>query len=237
MRGPHRYGLRPSQLPALVMAVCAGVAVVACATTESTRPQTLSGFLDDYSILQPGEDDEAALVYRNPEARLGRYERVILAPVRIWYGVGTPLHDVPEEDLQTLANHLYWSMRRRLEDDYPIVEQPGPDVMRVELALTEAEGASVALDTISTAMPIRPYDAVKKLATGTHAFVGSAGIEGKISDARTDELLVAVVDRRAGTKNPSGVTETWSDVLEAFDLWSARLDERLAEARRLESER
>ena len=92
--------------------------VLACATTESAPPQTLSGFLPDYSILEPGGEDEAALIYIKDGAHIGSYRRMILESVTIWYGVGTPLHEVPEDQLQILADQLYAALYHRLKDDY-----------------------------------------------------------------------------------------------------------------------
>lgn len=40
-------------------------AVTGCQTTQPVREVTQSGFLGDYSLLQPGAEGEAALVYVN----------------------------------------------------------------------------------------------------------------------------------------------------------------------------
>jgi len=206
--------------------------LAACATTEPAPPAGYSGFLHDYSILEPGKgSDDAALSYVKPGARIGDYEKVLVDPVVVYYGVGTDLHDIPHEDLETLANHLWAALVTHLEDNYTMVQQPGRGVLRVQVALTEVRSSDVAMNTVSSAIPIRPISDLKWLATGTQAFVGSAGIEARIVDARSDELLVAVVDRRQGGKRLEGVDNAWSDVLGAFDYWAQGLDESLAEAR------
>lgn len=215
-------------------ACAAALALAACASTEAVPPETLSGFLHDYSILAPTDDGQPALAWVDPDARLGRYRRVMIDPVHIFYGVGTSLHDVPEEDLQTLADHLYASMVMTLQKDFPVVRRAAPDVLRVQLAITEAKGSAVVANTISAVLPIRPVSALTRLATGTRAFVGSAGIEAKLVDSKSERLLAAVVDRRAGAKNLDGVTDTWSDVLAAYDYWSAGLHDFLLEQRALE---
>ena len=155
----------------------------------------------------------------------------MIDPVRVWYGVGTDLHAIPEEDLQTLADHLYAALVNTMKADYPIVSKPEPDVLRIQVLLTEAKGSDVALDTISTLLPIRPISGLTELATDAQAFVGSAGIEAKFQDGADDRLLAAVVDRRAGGKRLDGVTDTWSDALAAFDFWASELKCTLDEAR------
>ena len=214
--------------------LAAALLLQACAATAPAPPQTYSGFLDDYSILEPGESgDDAALRYMAPDARLGSYDALWI-DVTLWYGVGTRLHDIPPDDLQTLANHLYSAMVSELSQDYPLVRRRGPGVLRVELALTEVRGSDVVPNTISALMPIRPISGLAKVTTGTSAFVGSAGIEAKLLDSESGRLLAAVVDRREGAKSLDGVDDTWHDVLAAFEFWAKGLREVLAELRSAE---
>lgn len=221
----------------LALAAC-GFAVwllLGCAGSAPAPPQRYSGFLEDYSILSPRQgSDGAALRYVKPGAQLGRYEQLLIDPVIVYYGVGTGLHDVPEEDLQTLANHLDSALVSQLGADDPLVQSPGPDALRIQVALVEAEPSNVMLNAVSPALPIRPLSELKQLATGTQAFVDSAGVEARIVDAVSGELLGAAVDRRQGGKRLEDAQGGWSDVLAAFDFWAAELRRALAEAREQE---
>jgi hypothetical protein len=219
---------------AALMGAACGLAwlLVGCASTEPAAPQRYSGFLKDYSILSPRQgSDGAALRFVKPGAKLGGYEQLLIDPVVVYYGVGTGLHDVPGQDLETLANHLYSALVRHLGADYPLVQRPGPDVLRVQVALTEAEPSDVVLNAMSSALPIRPLSNLKHLATGTQTFVGTAGIEARIVDAASGELLAAAVDRRQGGKRLEDAQGGWGDVLAAFDFWATELRHVLAEAR------
>jgi hypothetical protein len=84
---------------------------------------------------------------------------------------------------------------------------------------------------MSSAMPVRPVSDIKQLATGTQAFVGTAGIEAKIVDSASGQLLAAAVDRRQGGKRLEDAQGGWADVLAAFDYWASQLRSVLAEAR------
>ena len=224
----------PLGCAAALMGVACGLAwlMAGCASTASAPPQRYSGFLEDYSILSPRQgSDGAALRFVKPGARLGGYEQLLIDPVVVYYGVGTGLHDVPEQDLETLANHLYSALVSHLGADYPLVQRPGPDVLRVQVALTEAEPSDVVMNAMSSALPIRPVSDLKQLTTGTQAFVGTAGIEARIVDALSGELLAAAVDRRQGGKRLEDAQGGWADVLAAFDFWATELRRVLAEAR------
>ena len=127
---------------------------------------------------------------------------------------------------------LMLTLRNSLSKDYKRVDKAGPGTLRLRVAITEAEGSSVPLDLVSTVIPqMRALSAVKRIATGTAAFVGKAGIEGEIEASITNQRLAAAVDRRVGQKRLQGVTNTWDDVQGAFDYWSERVRARLAEFR------
>jgi len=62
---------------------------------------------------------------------------------------------------------------------------------------------------------------------GKPGFVGSAGLEAKITDAKTGKILREAVDRRGGTKDLSGMTNDWNDVEKAYIYWAAAIRYRL----------
>jgi hypothetical protein len=202
--------------------------LAACAPLQQAREAEPSGFLRDYTRLGEGGPGEALLVYRNPQADLSRYRAVLLGPVTVWKLPGSQLEDVPEADLVRLGVALGDTVMRRLGEKLELVSEPGPRVLRVRLAITEARPSNVPMDLVTTVLPqARVLSAVRRLATGTHAFVGAATLEGELTDSVSGEVLMAAVDRRVGPKSVRGVSGSWSDVEAAFDLWARRLRDRL----------
>jgi hypothetical protein len=113
-----------------------------------------------------------------------------------------------------------------------MVDRPGPGTLRIRAAITEAKGARVVGNTITTVIPqARLLSTLTGLATNTQAFVGKAAIEGEITDSMSGRRLVAVVDERAGGKTLRGLGGKWKDVDNAFQYWAERLRTRLAELR------
>lgn len=205
---------------------------VGCAQTKQARKVETSGFLDDYSMLQEGKKEEALLLYLNPTVYWTSYDKVLFESVSIWRGEDSKLDDIPENDLQRLADYLHTTVVTKLEEDYKIVDKPGPGVLRIRVAITEAGKSNVGLDIFSSIVPqARLLSGAKSLATGTGSFVGGASVEGEIKNAITGELLAAFVDRRAGGKSLKGSTNAWNDVEQAFQYWAERLSERLRELR------
>jgi hypothetical protein len=200
--------------------------VISCATTRQVEDVEPSGFLGDYSGLRKGGEGEAQLVYVNPEANFRSYQSIMIESVTIWYT--SDASRLAAEDEQMLTDRLYAALHRELGSSFKLVDRPGPGVMKLMVGITEARGAKVIANALTTVVPqLRLLATAGGLATGTAALVGRAAIEGEIRDSLTGERLLAAVDERVGTKTVRGGLGEWSHVDEAFDYWALRLRERL----------
>ena len=85
--------------------------VTGCASTQEAKSVEKSGFLGDYSLLREGQrstimegvEDQALLIYRNPDADWRKYKKIQLDPVTIWKGENSQLKDVSVEDRQSVV--------------------------------------------------------------------------------------------------------------------------------------
>ena len=206
-------------LPGLLAAL---VALVACSPQTTRQPPTVtpSGFLGDYSRLQPGGPDRALLVYRAPDANIAAYDKMLLDPVTVWRAPGAS-EGVSRADLQRLADLLYGMLLSRVQTYYLMVQKPGPKTLRIRAALTEATPSSTTMDIMSQLGPISgAAGGVKEMATGTPAWVGAASAEIEVLDAETGRELFAAADRRVGGKTLTGSSDPWGDVTDTFRLWA-----------------
>ena len=213
---------------------CATALLASCAATQQARDVETSGFLGaDYALLREGEDDEALLVYRNPGADWASYDKVKLDPVTIWAADESAFDDFSAEDQQALADTFYTLIYQELSQDYAMVDELGPGVMQIQVALTEGEASNPTLDTISTVVPMGlALSQTVGLATGEPTFVGNASGEARILDGASGELLAAGVDKRVGGKSIGGEpTDSWGDVRQAMDYWAKQFRYRLCTER------
>lgn len=189
-----------------------------------------SGFLgSDYSLLAaPAADSgqKTQLVYTNPAANFSSYSKIMIAPVTFWAGDDSK---VSAADQQALCNYFYTVLQKDLGENFTLVDQPGPGVLKFTAALTDASSAVPVLRTISIIVPqARALSTIKMAATGTYAFVGSAQGEAKLTDSVTGQLLAAWADKRVGGVSLKNVDVfTWGDADNAMDYWAKGLDERL----------
>ncbi len=214
----------------LITALCL---LGACATHQAKKIDT-AGFLGDYSQLKEGDKEEAQLIYINPDADIQSYTSILMDPIRIYASKENNMMNVSSEQQRKILNYADAAVREKLAADYMFVEEPGPGVMRLRIALTEAEGSRVVLDTVSTIVPIGlALSGIQKLATGSCSFVGSAGVEAELQDSLTGTRLMAGVDRRMGGKITGKFDkfDKWRTVKNAVDYWTERLQTRLTEQR------
>ena len=216
-----------------LLAVCLLLGAGGCAATQEAKSVEKSGFLGDYSLLKKGQrstvkegsEDRALWIYKNPAADWRKYTKIQLDPVTVWVNQkDSQLKDVSVEDRQRLAALLWSKLDESLRKDYQMAYEPGPDVIRIQAAITEAESSNAVLDTVTSVIPqTRLLSGMVSLGRGVSLFTGSSSVELKITESETGTLLVAAVDRRGGTKSLRGVTHSWNDVEEAYRFWAEKL--------------
>src|SRR5262249_40753005 len=164
--------------------------------------------------------------YRYAKAAWHAYHAVLLEPVTLWRSGRKSLDPVPKEDMLRLVTDFQTAVRTALGEDFHVVDQPGPGVMRIRLGITDARATDSMLDVLTARRGTgRPHPAGNgPLDPETRRFLESAVIEGEIRDAQTNTLLAEGIDRR----RPGAPTfETWADVDHAFARWAERAGARL----------
>ena len=227
----------------ILCAVAFAALVAGCSQTAAPEPNIVqrvenekpaapppSGFLgSDYSLLQPGapgSGQEAMLRYMAPNVQWSSYTKVLVLPVTFWADDDSK---VPSKDQQILCNYFYVTLVQYLSKNFTIVNDPGPGVARLDVALSDASSATPGLRTISVVVPqAHALNLLKYAATGTYAFVGSATAEAKLTDSDTGQLLAAWADQRFGTAAVKNATVwQWGDAENAMNYWSNGLDQKL----------
>ena len=212
-------------LIALLLSV-AVLAQIGCAAVRGRRDAAdRSGFLGDYSQLEPRQGYEVHDVYIKPDAAWKSYDSIYIGAVTLW--VNDETKALEAEERQMLTDLLYKALNDRLSEKFKIVDQPGPHAITVRAALTQAKGAKVALRTISTIVPVMfVISTAVGLSADVTNTVGTATLEAELVDSINGERLAAVVDQRAGTKSLLAGTrtfKTWGDVEAACEFWAEGL--------------
>ena len=203
----------------------------ACSTTQKVavnQSELNCAFLrDDCSLLTTGGKSQTGLRYVNPAAQWSRYNKIIIDPVTFWGGDST---QISPSDQQMLVNYFSQQLNKELSQKFEIVTQPGPGVMKLDVALTDADAATPILRSISMIVPQAHMLAnLKYLATDSFPFVGAAQAEAKVTDSVSGQILAMAVDKRIGGGSPTtGFQWEWGDAENAINHWAELTADRLS---------
>ena len=99
-----------------------------------------------------------------------------------------------------MVDYFHRATVKALGTAYPVVSEPGPDVMRVRVALTQlvptqTEMSVVTLLTPYAEIPDIASGAMSKGGWGSAPYLGDAAIEAMGLDGATGELLLLIINR------------------------------------------
>ena len=203
----------------------------ACSTTQKvaiTKTDANCAFLGkDCSLLKVGSDEEAGLRYKNPDVKWRQYKKIFIGPVTFWAGNSS---DISSTDQQMLVNYLSQQLNEKIGQKIQIVTQPGVDVIKLDVALTDPKTATPVMRSMSMLIPqLRPLSGLYRLGTGSLPFVGAAQGDIKLTDSLTGQVLALAVDKRIGGNSYStGFQWQWGDVENAIDYWAETIANKLS---------
>jgi hypothetical protein len=202
-----------------------------CSSTEKVamKPSDINcAFLaSDCSLLKVGAKDQTGLRYINSTIKWNQYSKILIDPVTFWAGNNSK---ISASDQQMLVNYFFQQLKEQLGTKFELVNQSGPGVMKLDVAMTDVETATPVLRSISMIVPQAHMIAnLKYLATGSMPFVGSAQAEAKLTDSISGEVLALAVDKRIGGGSfTTGFQWQWGDAEHAIDHWAELLATKLS---------
>jgi len=128
---------------ALYLLFCLALAAVLTASADQVekpkKAPPISGFLGDYSDLEPHPDRKLMLVYRKHPGVMAEYDSFLIDPVLIYFHEDAKGIGVDPQELAELATFLRDEVVAALTEGgaFQVVEEPGPGVMRLRSAITD----------------------------------------------------------------------------------------------------
>jgi len=220
MKSPRRFGF-----------LLAGILFLTGCAAGGMTDVKKTGFLENYDQLTPGGDDRAALVYIKPGVDYKAYNKLMFERIVVLLSDSAEYRAVDPTTLKEMTDYYQNTLFNAFKDGYEIVDQPGPDVLRVRIAITQLTPSNPTANTLSTIIPVgMVVSGATRAVSGDNLGTGEAATEMEVLDSVSGERLAAAVDRRQGGK---GVFRgKWEDTKEAFDFWAKRFRQRLDEMRR-----
>jgi uncharacterized protein DUF3313 len=220
-------------LAMVLVSGCAKVAAVSGATTAE-RPSSgkgtvlpgsdirASGFLGNYSDLEPVPGEQYLWRYVRPRVNWKQYSKVFVAPMEVWLN--------PEAEHPGIQPELYSQVDRLFKEivakefqphGYQLAAQPGPGVLVFRGALTGVTPTRQGFEP-SDVLPIKAAVNAGKYAFGAEPYYIVLSGEIEILDGASGErVLAAVGARRSFQTTTKGSQITWTELKDTF-MWVAQ---------------
>ena len=175
-----------------------------------------SGFLSDYSRLEPDPNDKSALVYGDHGKILCEYKKVFVQPVEIF------LHEkkeqkVDEEAREVLKQYAFLALIDSLRAiEWLELTEPGPGVVEINTAITDVLNAKRSLNVL---LPTK--------LTGIGR--GGAALEEELVDSETGEQLAAFIRAGKGSRFDMRGLKKYGHAKKIIEGWTTDAAARLSQ--------
>ena len=192
-----------------ILAILAVFALIGCNTTSGQAPKV--SYIQDKHLFAPGPEGGVDRIMLGDGMRdlidlrvaLGQYSQIMIDPIIVSHANKDAYDHLNSQNLKNLGEVFRITLADAVRDRYPLVTSRfAPETVRLTIALTGVEEVSV------------PGGLVR---------MDNASIEATLKDARTGQLLVAIIDSRSGKRDLSIPEKPDQHVQNAFEWWAQRL--------------
>lgn len=225
----------------LVTGLAASLLLSGCATTGgpagSADAPVRSGFLSDYSKLKPVDGLEGTERYINRAAPIGSASKLYLDPVEVFVAADGAYKGVQPATLNRIAESFKQALVNEAgKGGYQIVDAPGPDVLRVRLAITGMQPVSPGLG-VTDFIPIKALYNAGRAVSGHAPRTAEMSAELEVLNGAGEQVAIAVVSRKSDKNLAQGDSITWNDLVPIVGAWAKQFRNGLDELRKTSATR
>ena len=148
--------------------------------------------------------------------------KLMLDSVVFYFADDSEDKGIDPEHMKELSDAFNLAVVNAFKEQYPIVSEPEPDVLRLKIALTGINQSKPVLSTVTTVMPVGlGINIIKKGTTGAWAGSGATSAEFMAIDSMSNMVIAVAQDEQT-----AGFTERFSrygSAEGAFEFWAKRM--------------
>ncbi|WP_312756416.1 DUF3313 domain-containing protein [Pantoea brenneri] len=182
-------------------------------TSHVTDKQQYSGFLADYSQLQPtaSASGEPTLRWISPDYKSSQYKDVLYTPL-VYYPAAHPTARVSQQTLDQVLSYTDIQLKGAIATRRPLVSQVTPHTLKVRAAITAVSAENEGVQFYEV-VPVAAVVATTMAASGHRTQNSELFLEIEASDAVTGKPLIRVVRKAFGkTVSNSNTPITFEDL-------------------------
>ncbi len=145
--------------------------------------------------------------------------------IRVWFKEDSEYQGIDPDELKMLTDYFYAAIEKTIGDTYPMVAEPGSDVLRLRIAVTDLVPNKPEASVTSLVVPfLWVGEAGAGAATsepGSTPFTSEATIEVEAIDSVSNQQIAAYMDTLVGKKYnwTNGIGEGVSSYVKAYSKW------------------
>ncbi len=214
----------------LVTGAVASLLLAGCASTSGSAVR--SGFLSDYSKLQPTTGQAGSESYVNHAIDIRTTNRLYFDPVQVIVANDGAYKDVDRATINRIADTFRQALvKEATQGGYQVVSATGPDVLRIRTAITGLQPASTDLG-VTDFIPVKALFNAGRAAAGYAPRTAEMSAEMEILDGGGQQIGMAVVTRKSDDDLAQGHAITWNDLTPIVNTWAKNFRIKLDELRK-----
>lgn len=169
-------------------------------------------------VLTPGPIGGARLRWIKPGIDFTGYRGLMFDRVFFFFAPDSEYKGMDPQELKKLADLFHRQLKNELKKKYPLVNAPGPGVVRIRFAITDLKQSRPVLSDIW------PTDVGKtnseKVLKSSWADSGATSMEVLVLDSMTNTpIMAAIDDQKTGLREKF---TKWGSAEDAFKFWAHR---------------
>ena len=188
-------------------------------TSHVTEKQQYSGFLSDYSQLQPTESasGQPTLRWISPDYKSSQYKDVLYTPL-VYYPAAHPTARVSQQTLDQVLSYTDSQLQGAIATRRPLTNQATPHTLKVRAAITAVSAENEGVQFYEV-VPVAAVVATTMAASGHRTQNSELFLEIEASDAVTGKPLIRVVRKAFGkTVSNSNTPITFEDLKPGINI-------------------
>jgi hypothetical protein len=205
--------------------ICAVIAVSFLACSAWAESMATSKFISGNPQYEADKDIPGAIIYRKPGVDISMYTKVLIDPIEIWISEDTDYKGLDPDEAKSITDTLRQALKDELEPDYPVVNEPGPGVLGIRIAITNV-GMKKKKRGLLGYTPVGLVLTTAGDLAGLRMELASAVIEAEALDGESHEQLAALIDP---FRQDEEEDVSWENVRKHLSFYAKRLRTRLLE--------
>ncbi len=167
--------------------------------------------------------DEHTLRWKRAGVDVNKYNKFMVDYVTFALAPDSEYKGIDADEMKKLADAASLALVKAIQEKYPVVSEPGPDVIRVRFAIVDLKQSRPAVSAITTVVPVGlAISLVKKGVSDEWAGGGMTKAEMMFLDSTTNQVIGAAYGDYSASFTQRYTK--WGSVEDAFTKWGRQMN-------------